>query len=116
MVLGRDIDGDLDAVHERVGHVDADSVDAVHPAVLGGDGTRGVRRGGLVVGQQVDIGACHGREVRRVLLLAPLAECRAAVEDQPDHRDDRDQQQGEEDEDLAALRALGVTAKRRDDG
>ena len=52
--------------------------------------------------EEVVVRAGERREVGRALLGPPLGERRAAVEDEADHRDDRDERQGEDDDDLTA--------------
>ena len=51
--------------------------------------------------------AGHRREIGDVLLIAPLREGAAAIEDEAHHGDDGDERDGEDDEDLAPLPLTG---------
>ena len=103
LVRRADVDLRLGPVVDRDGDVDDDAARAVGVAVGRGDGPGASRRQRCVGIEHVVVGGRQSGQVGCALLIAPLGECRAAVEDQADHRDDRDQGQGEDDDDLAAF-------------
>ena len=103
-------------VARGVRHGDRGAVGAVGVAVRGRDRLGGRSRRGGASGRRIRIGGGERRGVGDVLLVAALDEGRAAVEDQPGHRHDRDQRQGEDHEDLAALAAASLAAALIDHG
>ena len=72
-----------------------------NPLVPATERARAVARVCVVV-EQVVVRAGERRKVGRALLVASLGERRATVQHEADHRDDRNEGEGEDDDDLAA--------------